>query len=139
MEEKWSSSPMFVKISSTFYKMSIYGVQFQTEKTKRKKLIFFLMPKFMQQLSNKNLSIIMLEKNSASYFIYPLHLIGKIAGKAKFFQVIIFFVNRFPCMSSQIFRVFFLYFYPPGYSVDVLCRQPIKLFQVVSTSEFHEY
>ena len=23
--------------------------------------------------------------------------------------------------------------------VDVLCRQPIKLFQVVSTSEFHEY
>ena len=24
-------------------------------------------------------------------------------------------------------------------SVDVLCRQPIKLFQVVSTSEFHEY
>ena len=26
-----------------------------------------------------------------------------------------------------------------GYVVDVLCRQPIKLFQVVSTSEFHEY
>ena len=25
------------------------------------------------------------------------------------------------------------------YIVDVLCRQPIKLFQVVSTSEFHEY
>ena len=25
------------------------------------------------------------------------------------------------------------------YTVDVLCRQPIKLFQVVSTSEFHEY
>ena len=25
------------------------------------------------------------------------------------------------------------------YLVDVLCRQPIKLFQVVSTSEFHEY
>ena len=23
--------------------------------------------------------------------------------------------------------------------VDVLCRQQIKLFQVVSTSEFHEY
>ena len=23
--------------------------------------------------------------------------------------------------------------------IDVLCRQPIKLFQVVSTSEFHEY
>ena len=33
---------------------------------------------------------------------------------------------------------------PPGrpsdtYAVDVLCCQPIKLFQVVSTSEFHEY
>ena len=26
-----------------------------------------------------------------------------------------------------------------GYMLDVLCRQPIKLFQVVSTSEFHEY
>ena len=26
-----------------------------------------------------------------------------------------------------------------GYQVDVLCRQQIKLFQVVSTSEFHEY
>ena len=25
------------------------------------------------------------------------------------------------------------------YIVDVLCRQPIKLFQVVSTSEFHEF
>ena len=25
------------------------------------------------------------------------------------------------------------------YILDVLCRQPIKLFQVVSTSEFHEY
>ena len=25
------------------------------------------------------------------------------------------------------------------YLLDVLCRQPIKLFQVVSTSEFHEY
>ena len=25
------------------------------------------------------------------------------------------------------------------YLVDVLCRQQIKLFQVVSTSEFHEY
>ena len=25
------------------------------------------------------------------------------------------------------------------YRVDVLCLQPIKLFQVVSTSEFHEY
>ena len=25
------------------------------------------------------------------------------------------------------------------YSLDVLCRQQIKLFQVVSTSEFHEY
>ena len=25
------------------------------------------------------------------------------------------------------------------YIVDVLCRQPIKLFKVVSTSEFHEY
>ena len=24
-------------------------------------------------------------------------------------------------------------------TLDVLCRQPIKLFQVVSTSEFHEY
>ena len=23
--------------------------------------------------------------------------------------------------------------------LDVLCRQPIKLFQVVSTTEFHEY
>ena len=25
------------------------------------------------------------------------------------------------------------------YLVDVLCRQQIKLFQVVSTAEFHEY
>ena len=25
------------------------------------------------------------------------------------------------------------------YVLDVLCRQPIKLFHVVSTSEFHEY
>ena len=29
--------------------------------------------------------------------------------------------------------------YSTGYQIDVLCRQQIKLFQVVSTSEFHEY
>ena len=29
--------------------------------------------------------------------------------------------------------------YTCTYVVDVLCRQQIKLFQVVSTSEFHEY
>ena len=27
----------------------------------------------------------------------------------------------------------------PYYVLDILCRQQIKLFQVVSTSEFHEY
>ena len=29
--------------------------------------------------------------------------------------------------------------FPNTYILDVLCRQQIKLFQVVSTSEFHEY
>ena len=33
----------------------------------------------------------------------------------------------------------FIVFMKPWYLLDVLCRQPIKLFQVVSTSEFHEY
>ena len=124
MEERWSSSPMFVKISSTFYKMSIYGVQFQTEKTKRKKLIFFLMPKFMQQLSNKNLSIIMLEKNSASYFIYPLHLIGKIAGKAKFFWSKYFFSwTDFLAWVVTIFELIFFTLLATQYSVAAQARK----------------
>ena len=37
----------------------------------------------------------------------------------------------------QIFHSFFSYLV--AYRVDVLCRQQIKLFHVVSTSEFHEY
>ena len=33
----------------------------------------------------------------------------------------------------------YIYIYIYIYILDVLCRQQIKLFQVVSTSEFHEY
>ena len=53
------------------------------------------------------------------------------------------------CMSPQIITTPYLNFevyvaqtfsFPfTCYILDVLCRQPIKLFQVVSTSEFHEY
>ena len=110
MEEKWSSSPMFVKISSIFYKMSIYGAQFQTEKTNWKKLIFFLMPKFMQQLSNKNLSITMLGKNSAIYFIYPLHLIGKIAGEDfMILNSLLFFLNLDYFLTIYFHRMIFFW------------------------------
>ena len=60
--------------------MSIYGAPFPIEKIKSENQILFLIPKSMQPISNKDLSITKPEKNSAIYFIYPLRPIGKIAG-----------------------------------------------------------
>ena len=36
-------------------------------------------------------------------------------------------------------KCYYKRFFAATYLLDVLCRQQIKLFQVVSTSEFHEY
>ena len=53
-------------------------------------------------------------------------------------------IDRYVSVSSIYAKKNHSLFYLPvnihgQYLLDVLCRQQIKLFQVVSTSEFHEY
>ena len=57
--------------------------------------------------------------------VYLLHM-RKNVSRSRVTSFELKFVNKFLIEVST-------------YILEVLCRQPIKLFQVVSTSEFHEY
>ena len=69
--------------------------------------------------------------NEYLYSICAILLTVNTSLISRYFQIV-------PALPKYLYPCFMIQ-YIHTYILDVLCRQRIKLFQVVSTSEFHEY